>query len=206
MLVVIVDRYDSSLSRFINIYHWLDIGILLYQWRLFYQYLLHRDSYHLLLIDFERFCYICNFLKCSIYYWQVQPSGRRLLGTTEVDSDSFPTWLTGSDRKLLAAKRGGVRVKPNVVVAKDGSGQYKTIGAALAAYPKALKGRYVIYVKAGVYNEPIIVTKDMKNIFMYGDGPRKTIVTGRKSNRDGITTQNTASFGKSSQKSRGWVI
>ncbi|KAL4018561.1 hypothetical protein IC575_022159 [Cucumis melo] len=125
---------------------------------------------------------------------KVQPSGRRLLGTTEVDSDGFPTWLTGADRKLLASKQGGVRPTPNAVVAKDGSGQYKTIAAALAAYPKALRGRYVIYVKAGIYDEYITVTKDMKNVFMYGDGPRKTIVTGRKSNRDGFTTQNTASF------------
>ena len=83
------------------------------------------------------------------------------------------------------------------MVAKDGSGKYKTIAAALAAYPKVLRGRYVIYVKAGIYDEYITLTKDMKNVFMYGDGPRKTIVTGRKSNRDGFTTQNTASFGKS---------
>ncbi|KAL4018563.1 hypothetical protein IC575_022161 [Cucumis melo] len=137
---------------------------------------------------------VSDILKSLGLQLKVQPSGRRLLGTTEVDNDGFPTWLTGADRKLLAAKRGGVRVKPNAVVAKDGSGQYKTIAAALAAYPKALKGRYVIYVKAGIYNEYIIVTKDMKNVFMYGDGPRKTIVTGRKSNRDGINTQNTATF------------
>ncbi|XP_038875879.1 LOW QUALITY PROTEIN: pectinesterase-like [Benincasa hispida] len=125
---------------------------------------------------------------------KVQPSGRRLLETTEIGSDGFPTWMSGADRKLLASRGGGARVKPNAVVAKDGSGQYKSIGAALAAYPKALRGRYVIYVKAGIYDEYITVTKDMKNVFMYGDGPRKTIVTGRKNNRDGITTQNTASF------------
>lgn len=125
---------------------------------------------------------------------KVQPSGRRLLGTTEVGSDGFPTWLSGADRKLLAARGGAPRVKPNAVVAKDGSGQFKTIAAALAAYPKVLRGRYVIYVKAGIYDEYITVTKDMINVYMYGDGPRRTIVTGRKSNRDGVTTQDTASF------------
>ncbi|XP_038875878.1 pectinesterase-like [Benincasa hispida] len=125
--------------------------------------------------------------------FKVQPSGRKLLGTIEVGSDGFPTWMSGADRKLLAS-RGGGRVKPNAVVAKDGSGQFKTIGAALAAYPKALKGRYVIYVKAGIYNEYVTVTKDMTNIFMYGDGPKRTIVTGRRSNRAGYTTQDTATF------------
>ncbi|XP_022146322.1 pectinesterase-like [Momordica charantia] len=127
-----------------------------------------------------------------------QPNGRRLLGHTEVGSDGFPTWFSKADRKLLAAaRRGGggvVGVKPNVVVAKDGSGNYKTIGAALAAAPKNSKTRYVIYVKAGIYDEYVTVTSDLTYIFMYGDGPRKTIVTGRKSARDGINTMNTATF------------
>ena len=121
----------------------------------------------------------------------VKPSSgsRRLLG-----EDGYPTWFSASDRKLLAASPGTVR--PNAVVAKDGSGQYKTISAALAAYPKNLRGRYIIYVKAGVYNEYITVTKNQKNVFIYGDGPRKTIVTGNKSNKGGFSTFKTASFCK----------
>lgn len=119
----------------------------------------------------------------------VKPSSgsRRLLG-----EDGYPTWFSASDRKLLAAS--GIR--PNAVVAKDGSGQFKTISAALAAYPKNLRGRYIIYVKAGVYNEYITVTKDQKNVFIYGDGPRKTIVTGNKSNKGGFSTFKTATFCK----------
>ncbi|KAF3436603.1 hypothetical protein FNV43_RR23695 [Rhamnella rubrinervis] len=120
-------------------------------------------------------------------------NGRRLLGATEIGEDGFPTWFSAADRKLMAAHSNG-NVKPNAVVAKDGSGQFKTIAAALAAYPKNLRGRYVIYVKAGVYNEYITVEKNMVNVFMYGDGPRKTIVTGNKSNRGGFSTFKTASF------------
>jgi pectinesterase len=86
------------------------------------------------------------------------------------------------------------RVRPNAIVAKDGSGQFKTIAAAIAAYPKNLRGRYVIYVKRGVYDEYINIEKNIKNVFMFGDGPRKTIVTGRKSNRDGFSTFKTATF------------
>ncbi|EXC30491.1 putative pectinesterase/pectinesterase inhibitor 13 [Morus notabilis] len=71
---------------------------------------------------------------------------------------------------------------------------YKSIGEALAAYPKDLKGRYVIYVKAGVYDEYITVTKNQVNVFIYGDGRRKTIVTGRKNFRDGVSTFKTATF------------
>ncbi|KAL1548270.1 pectinesterase [Salvia divinorum] len=105
--------------------------------------------------------------------------------------DGFPSWMKSSDRKLLAT---GGEPEPNAVVAQDGSGQYKTIQEALNAYPKGLKGRYVIYVKAGVYDEYITITKDKINIFMYGDGPRKSIVTGKKCFTDGITTFQTASF------------
>ncbi|XP_057811956.1 pectinesterase-like [Salvia miltiorrhiza] len=106
--------------------------------------------------------------------------------------DGFPGWMKSGDRKLLAA---GGEPEPNAVVAQDGSGQYKTIQAALDAYPKDLKGgRYVIYVKAGVYDEYITITKDQLNIYMYGDGPRKSIVTGKKSFTDGVSTFKTASF------------
>ncbi|KAF8401222.1 hypothetical protein HHK36_012151 [Tetracentron sinense] len=120
-------------------------------------------------------------------------NSRRLLDMPEVDEDGYPTWFSGADRKLLAQQNND-RVKPNAVVAKDGSGQFKTIAAALAAYPKNHSGRYVIYVKAGIYNEHITVTKNQVNVFMYGDGSRRTIVTGRKNNREGVSTYQTASF------------
>ena len=119
-------------------------------------------------------------------------SSRRLLDTSEVDNNGYPEWFSAADRKLLATNNG--QMNPNAVVAKDGSGHYKTIAAALAAYPKNLRGRYVIYIKAGIYDEYITVTKDQVNVLMYGDGPRKTIVTGRKCNRDGVSTYQSASF------------
>ncbi|XP_018716326.2 pectinesterase-like [Eucalyptus grandis] len=121
-------------------------------------------------------------------------SSRRLLEEADAeDADGHPSWWSREDRKLMARQAKG-QVTPNAVVAKDGSGHYSTIAAALAAYPKNNKGRYVIYVKAGVYNEYITVTKDQVNILMYGDGPRKTMVTGKKCNRDGVSTFRSASF------------
>ncbi|XP_039163002.1 pectinesterase-like [Eucalyptus grandis] len=101
--------------------------------------------------------------------------------------------LTPNSRKLLSTDQvDDGKLQPNEVVAKDGSGQYKTIGAALAAYPEGHQGRYVIYVKAG--DEYLEVTKDQVNVFMYGDGPRKTIVTGHRNNRAGSSTLRSASF------------
>lgn len=124
-------------------------------------------------------------------------SSRRLLDTNkgkgEREKAEQPYWLSAADRKLL---QGPTSAKPNVVVAQDGSGQFKTIGEGLAAYPKGHKGRFVIYVKAGVYDEYVIVTKKQLDVFMYGDGPEKTIVTGSKSHTGGTSTFQTAPFCK----------
>lgn len=118
------------------------------------------------------------------------PSGnsRKLLG-----ADGYPTWLSAADRRLLAVRNVG-GPPPNAVVALDGSGKFKSINAAINSYPKGFKGRYVIYVKAGIYNEAVVIPKTQPNIFMYGDGPRRTIITGKKSFTSGINTWNTASF------------
>ncbi|KAF7804969.1 pectinesterase-like [Senna tora] len=93
---------------------------------------------------------------------------------------------------LAAVNNGGV--KPNVVVAKDGSGQFKTVQEAVDSYPKKHQGRYVIYVKAGVYDEIVKVNNKKTNLLIYGDGPTKTIITGKRSYKSGWKTINTATF------------
>jgi pectinesterase len=124
----------------------------------------------------------------------LQANRRRLLDLGEIGEDGYPTWFRAADRKLMAEhQKGGVA--PNAVVAKDGSGQFKTVAAAIAAYPKNFKGRYTIYVKAGVYEEFITVDKKQTNVFIYGDGPGKTIITGKRNyGIMKIGTMNTATF------------
>ncbi|KAF3779348.1 Pectinesterase 3 [Nymphaea thermarum] len=133
---------------------------------------------------------------------QVDAKSSRLLAEEAIEklqydgnkaSTEYPSWFELKDRKLLSLHDSG-KVTPNAVVAKDGSGQFKEISAALAAMPADYNGRYVIYVKEGIYEEQVIVTKKMKNVLMYGDGPRKTIVTGGKNYVDGTTTYRTATF------------
>jgi len=104
----------------------------------------------------------------------------------------FPTWINEEDRRIL--KVDGPKQTPNMTVAKDGSGNYTTITAALNALPQKYKGRYVIYVKEGVYEENVIVTKKTENITIYGDGSQKSIVTGKKNYIDGVPTFQTATF------------
>ncbi|KAL2326709.1 hypothetical protein Fmac_025767 [Flemingia macrophylla] len=134
---------------------------------------------------------LANILKSFDLKLELNPASRRLL---EVDSEGFPTWLSAADRKLLAKAQQGDAPPPNAVVAKDGSGQFKTVKQAIDSYPKDNKGRFVIYVKAGTYDEYITVPKKSENILLYGDGPTKTIITGNKNFVDGVKTMQTATF------------
>ncbi|KAJ4765296.1 Pectinesterase [Rhynchospora pubera] len=130
-------------------------------------------------------------LETDLNMLPTQGTNRKLLGY-DMDRHGNPTWLSAGDRKLLQA---AASPKPNAVVAKDGSGQFKTINDAIKAIPVNHPGRYVIYVKAGVYDEIVMVTKDKNNVFMYGDGADKSIVTGKLSNVETqVTTRLTATF------------
>lgn len=116
-------------------------------------------------------------------------NGRHLL-----DEEEFPHWVTQHSRRFLARGR---RVRANVVVAKDGSGKFKTITQALAMVPKKNRRKFVIHIKKGVYKEKVEVTKNMHNVVFIGDGPTKTIITGDVAflpNR--IGTFRTATVGK----------
>uniref|UniRef100_A0A166GDY0 Pectinesterase n=1 Tax=Daucus carota subsp. sativus TaxID=79200 RepID=A0A166GDY0_DAUCS len=102
----------------------------------------------------------------------------------------LPEWLSESDRRILQE----APPPPDLVVAQDGSGNYRTIGDAVATAAAAQKGgkRFVIYVKRGVYKEyPVI---QVENLTLLGDGIEATIVTGNRSVADGATTSNSATF------------
>ncbi|CAH8251952.1 unnamed protein product [Arabidopsis lyrata] len=103
-------------------------------------------------------------------------------------SNSFPSWLTALDRKLLESAPKTLKVTANVVVAKDGTGKFKTVNEAVAAAPENSNSRYVIYVKKGVYKETIDIGKKKKNLMLVGDGKDVTVITGSLNVIDGSTT------------------
>ncbi|MBA0671592.1 hypothetical protein Goklo_025383 [Gossypium klotzschianum] len=109
---------------------------------------------------------------------------------TEFDDDpltgGFPSWLSSKDRKLLQALPN--EIKADVVVAKDGSGNYKTLGEAVAAAPDKSKTRYIIHVKKGTYKENVEIGAHKKNLMIVGDGMNSTIITGSLNVIDGSTT------------------
>ncbi|XP_019708356.1 pectinesterase-like [Elaeis guineensis] len=103
----------------------------------------------------------------------------------------LPDWVLPKDRKLLEVSER--EVKADLVVAKDGTGDFSSISKAV---DEASKGsgnkRFVIYVKKGVYKEYVNV--GMRNLMLVGDGIGKTVITGSRSAGGGSTTYNSATF------------
>ncbi|KAG7015521.1 putative pectinesterase/pectinesterase inhibitor 33, partial [Cucurbita argyrosperma subsp. argyrosperma] len=115
----------------------------------------------------------------------------RTMGTEEYQN-GFPTWVSSGDRKLLQS----ARVRAHLVVAKDGSGKFRTVQAAInAAARRRGRSRFVIYIKRGVYKENIEVGNDNANIMLVGDGIRFTVITSGRSVAAGFTTFNSATAG-----------
>ncbi|KAG8076976.1 hypothetical protein GUJ93_ZPchr0006g41735 [Zizania palustris] len=86
-----------------------------------------------------------------------------------------------------------------ITVAKDGTGNFRTVGEAVAAAPNNSATRTVIRVKSGTYEENVEVPPYKTNIALVGDGRDSTVITGSRSADDGWTTFRTATFGVSGE-------
>ncbi|XP_057871377.2 probable pectinesterase/pectinesterase inhibitor 40 [Cryptomeria japonica] len=118
------------------------------------------------------------------------PGKRRLLSYGE--KMGFPEWVSGDQRRRLLQSGG------DVVVSKDGWGDYTTITEAVNAYapPQGNKTYYVIYIAAGRYYENIVIGSNMTNLMMIGAGMDQTFVLGNRSIGDSKTLYGSATFGK----------
>lgn len=77
-----------------------------------------------------------------------------------------------------------------MVVAKDGSGDYRTVMEAVTAAHG--NGRFIIYVKRGVYNEKVSIHKH--EITLIGEGKDQTVIVGDDSVAGGTPVPDTATM------------
>ncbi|KAE9448909.1 hypothetical protein C3L33_19221, partial [Rhododendron williamsianum] len=115
--------------------------------------------------------------------------GRKLV--SKRDAHSYPYWFRHEDRKMLQVVNG---VSADVVVAKDGTGNFTNVTDAISAAPDYSTSRFVIYIKKGVYNEYIEIGKKKWNLMMVGDGMDVTVISGNQNFIDGWTTYRSATF------------
>jgi pectin methylesterase-like acyl-CoA thioesterase len=117
---------------------------------------------------------------------------RRLLQDDDEEEDSDDN-NDGNDKDNSG--NGDDSGETVITVAKDGSGNFRTVGEAVAAAPSRSKSRTVIRVKAGTYEENVEVPADKTNIALVGEGRDVTVITGSRSAADGWTTFRTATVG-----------
>ncbi|KAK9067704.1 hypothetical protein SSX86_011815 [Deinandra increscens subsp. villosa] len=101
-------------------------------------------------------------------------------------SGGYPRWIRKKERALLQAPVSNTVF--DLMVAKDGTGNFTTIGDALNAAPNMSTTRFVIYVKAGAYYEYLEIDSRKTMIMLVGDGIGKTLIKGNRSVVDGWTT------------------
>ncbi|CAL5194864.1 unnamed protein product [Lathyrus oleraceus] len=91
-----------------------------------------------------------------------------------VFEEGFKKMLTRSNLQAMEVDHESKRI----IVAPDGRGHFRTITESLNACARNKECSCVIYVMKGVYEERVVIPKSLEHVFMYGDGPTQTIVTG----------------------------
>ena len=71
------------------------------------------------------------------------------------------------------------RIKPDVIVAADGTGQYRAVQEAINGAPQTTTAAspWVILVKPGTYRELIYVQHEKRFVHLVGEDPAKTVIT-----------------------------
>ena len=101
---------------------------------------------------------------------------------------------------LILIITAAAQQKPDFVVAKDGSGQFKTVQEAINAVPDFRKKVTTIYIKNGTYKEKLILPTSKTMVTFIGEDVKKTILTfddyAQKKNRFGeeVGTTGSSSF------------
>lgn len=68
----------------------------------------------------------------------------------------------------------------DAIVAADGSGDYTTVQAAIDAVPDDNLDQYLIFIKAGTYNEHVFIPQQKSRLSLIGEGMDKVVISDNK--------------------------
>ncbi|XP_049396773.1 probable pectinesterase/pectinesterase inhibitor 51 [Solanum stenotomum] len=117
----------------------------------------------------------------------------------KTERDGF--WELGAGGSTGQEFNGGVPrgLKPDVTVCKAAAGgcDYETVQEAVNSAPEnGVARRFVIWIKAGLYEEIVRVPLEKRNLVFLGDGMGKTVITGsRNVGQLGVSTYDSATVG-----------
>ena len=78
---------------------------------------------------------------------------------------------------LPSSARGKYDNTDTLVVARDGSGDFRTVGEAVEVCRAFMEYRKVIFIKKGVYKEKVVIPSWLTNIELLGEDQNATIIT-----------------------------
>ena len=91
----------------------------------------------------------------------------------------FVTFVSVVAGWCLVAAQSSPPLAWNAIVAADGSGDHRTVQAAINAAPQTTSTtkRWVIFVKAGTYQELVYVQREKRHVALVGEDPARTRIT-----------------------------
>ncbi len=89
---------------------------------------------------------------------------------------------------VILAAQSAFAQKPDVTVAMDGTGNFKTVQEAIEKVPSGNSKRFVIAIKPGVYKEQILVAANRPFVSLIGTDAQKTVLTFSLSNKEAGST------------------
>lgn len=98
------------------------------------------------------------------------------------------TFIKAAFLAIVTTVAAFAQVKPNLTVAADGSGDTKTVQAAVDKVPENNKTRFVIAIKPGVYNEQVRIPASKPFISLVGTDAQKVLLTFKLSNKEAGST------------------
>ncbi|XP_020576202.1 probable pectinesterase/pectinesterase inhibitor 12 [Phalaenopsis equestris] len=118
----------------------------------------------------------------------------------KLEAEPSPGWLRTQEKLLLdSGDYSGYDTASVLTVAADGSGNFSTVGEAVAFAPNNSADLTIIVVRSGVYNENVEIPNYKTNIALLGEGSDATFIKGNRSVGDGWTTFRSATVAVSGQ-------